>query len=85
MNTVQKIAVLSKNAHSGLNTIYKISAASTMTAYNINLFHLFDGGSEAELMIYSLYLSKYTKSPANCRAVSFVNCRPKIRYSFYVG
>lgn len=84
MNTVQKIAVLSKNAHSGLNTIYKISAASTMTAYNINLFHLFDGGSEAEL-IYSSYLPKYTKSPANRRAVSFVNRRPKIRYGFYVG
>ena len=84
MNTVQNIAVLSKNAHNGLNTIYKISAASTMTAYNINLFHLFDGGSEAEL-IYSSYLSKYTKSPANCRTVSAVNCRPKIRYGFYVG
>lgn len=84
MNTVQKIAVLSKNAHNGLNTIYKINAASTMTAYNINLFHLFDGGSEAEL-IYSSYLSKYTKSPAKCRAVLFVNCRPKIRYGFYVG
>lgn len=84
MNTVQKIAVLSKNAHNGLNTIYKINAASTMTAYNINLFHLFDGGSEAEL-IYSSCLSKYTKSPAKCRAVLFVNCRPKIRYGFYVG
>lgn len=84
MNTVQKIAVLSKNAHNGLNTIYKIIAASTMTAYNINLFHLFDGGSEAELIYYS-YLPKYTKSPAKCRTVSFINCRPKICYGFYVG
>ena len=63
MNTVQKIAALSKNAHNGLNTIYKISAASTMTAYNINLFHLFDGGSEAELMIYSSYFVQIYKKP----------------------
>ena len=56
MNTVQKIAVLSKNAHNGLNTIYKTSAASNMTAYNINLFHLFDGGSEAELILFFVFV-----------------------------
>ena len=61
MNTVQKIAALSKNAHNGLNTIYKISAASTMTAYNINLFHLFDGGSEAELILFFLFVQIYKK------------------------
>lgn len=85
MNPTVKSTALSKNAHNGLITIYKISAASTMTASIINLlFRPFDGGSEAEL-IYSSYLSKYTKNPAKYRVVSFVNGGPKIRYGFYVG